>query len=158
MLPMLGLTAYMFFASAAPLPPRTAPPPQRDSGVVRESHETSTRGGSVSEDFVELEIFTGERLMVVRAPTWPWRRSPIPRPGDTVVVWTTPRGVTYRAWQMEVNGRRVFSETQARHRAVKRQSGMRMLALVLAGFTLFFGLLIAFTPGLAPVPAPPPRT
>lgn len=153
---MLGLTAYMYFASPTPPPPRSAPLPQRDSGVVRESHETSSRGGSVSEDFVELEIWTGERLMEVRAPTWPWRHSPIPRPGDTVVVWTTPRGGAYRAWQMEVNGRRVFSQAQARRHAVKQQSAMRMLALVLAGFTLFFGLLIAFTPASAVTP--PPRT
>ena len=152
---LLCWAAYLYFGSRAPAPP--SDPPRRDSGVVRESHVGGRGSRSMEETYVELEIFTGERLMEVRAPYGLALLGEIPQPGDSVVVWTTPRGGTRRVWQMEVNGRQVFSLAQARRAIGNRRSFGRSLAVLILGAAVLMAVIAVLTPMPASVRPPEPR-
>lgn len=151
---MLWFPVFFLYQTRSPVPRFSEL--RRDSGVVRESSVSTPGHGSVRSSAVILEIFTGERLMKVRAPYGPatWKRPA--QPGDSVVVWTVASGNARRAWQMDLNGSPVFSYAQARRAAEAQKGASRTVGWVLLGALVFFALLAILLLPSAPHPPPPP--
>lgn len=147
-LPLLVWPGYLFYLSRAPVPAFDSL--IRDAGVVRESDERE--GGRWGSDYVELEVFTGERLVELHVSGG--LRDPIPQPGDSVVAWSARRGRINRVWQLDHDGRRVLSYERARRVAANG----RRLGRALGWFALGTVAMLALLAGLASRAAPPSPT
>lgn len=116
---------------------------RRERGVVQQVHESSSRWG---DSYVSMRVFTGERVLTVHAPSW-LRAADVPRLGDTVEVWTAfKNNRARRAWQMDLEGRRVLSYARSVRAARNRRRTSRTLAYVALGTVLLLTLAAAFSP------------